>query len=102
MTVTLPNPAATAASPQDTLVPKRTAWAATLSFVRRQPLGTFGLVIVVVMFLAGGLADWIAPFDPEENDFTAMMEAPSSSIGWAPTSSAGTSSPGWCSARARR
>jgi peptide/nickel transport system permease protein len=77
MTVTLPNSAATAASPQDTLVPKRTAWAATLSFVRRQPLGTFGLVIVVVMFLAGGLADWIAPFDPEENDFTAMMEAPS-------------------------
>jgi peptide/nickel transport system permease protein len=76
MTVTLPNPAATA-SPQDTLVPKRTAWAAALSFVRRQPLGTFGLVIVVVMFLAGGLADWIAPFDPEENDFTAMMEAPS-------------------------
>jgi peptide/nickel transport system permease protein len=77
MTVTLPNSAATAASPQDTLVPKRTAWAATLSFVRRQPLGTFGLVIVVVMFLAGGLADWIAPFDPEENDSTAMMEAPS-------------------------
>ena len=77
MTVTLPNPAATAASPPDTLVPKRTAWAASLSFVRRQPLGTFGLVIVVVMFLAGGLADWIAPFDPEENDFTAMMEAPS-------------------------
>jgi peptide/nickel transport system permease protein len=76
MTVTLPNPAATA-SPQDTLVPKRTAWAATLSFVRRQPLGTFGLVIVVVMFLAGGLADWIAPFDPEENAFAAMMEAPS-------------------------
>ena len=76
MTVTLPNPAATA-SPQDTQVPKRTAWAAALSFVRRQPLGTFGLVIVVVMFLAGGLADWIAPFDPEENDFTAMMEAPS-------------------------
>ena len=29
------------------------------------------------MFLAGAFADWIAPFDPEENDFTAMMEAPS-------------------------
>ena len=84
-------------------MPKRTAWAAALSFVRRQPLGTFGLVIVVVMFLAGGLADWIAPFDPEENDFTAMMEAPSLvASGWAPTSSAGTSSPAWCSARARR
>ena len=23
------------------------------------------------------MADWIAPFDPEENDFTAMMQAPS-------------------------
>jgi peptide/nickel transport system permease protein len=77
MTVTLPNPAATAASPQDALVPKRTTWGTALAFVRRQPLGTVGLVIVVVMFLAGGLADWIAPFDPEENDFTAMMEAPS-------------------------
>jgi len=76
MTVTLPDPAATS-SPQDTLVPKRTAWTAALSFVRRQPLGTLGLVIVVVMFLAGGLADWIAPYDPEENDFAAMMEAPS-------------------------
>jgi peptide/nickel transport system permease protein len=75
MTVTLPNPAATVS--QDTLAPKRTAWALALGFVRRQPLGTFGLVIVVVMFLAGALAGWIAPFDPEENDFNAMMEAPS-------------------------
>jgi peptide/nickel transport system permease protein len=29
------------------------------------------------MLAAGVLADWIAPFDPEENDFSAMMEAPS-------------------------
>ena len=28
------------------------------------------------MFLAGALAPWISPFDPEENDFSAMMEAP--------------------------
>ena len=77
MTVTLPSPAATAAPPQDELAPKRTAWQLTVAFVRRQPLGTFGLVIVVVMFLAGLLAGWIAPFDPEENDFNAMMEAPS-------------------------
>ena len=46
-------------------------------FCRRQPLGTFGLVLVLVMFAAGMLAGWIAPFDPEENDFNAMMEAPS-------------------------
>jgi len=56
---------------------KRGALTTALAFVRRQPLGTFGLLIVVVMFAAGAFADWIAPFDPEENDFSAMMEAPS-------------------------
>jgi peptide/nickel transport system permease protein len=38
-----------------------------------------GFVIVVVMFAAGVFAGWIAPYDPEENDFSAMMQAP----GWA-------------------
>jgi len=32
---------------------------------------------VVIMFAAGISAEWIAPYDPEENDFSAMMEAPS-------------------------
>lgn len=48
-----------------------------LKFSRRQPLGTVGLLIVIVMFVAGACANWIAPFDPEENDFAAMMQAPS-------------------------
>ena len=76
MTVTLSSPAA-AAAPKEELAPKRTAWQHSVAFVRRQPLGTFGLIIVVVMFLAGVFAPLIAPFDPEENDFSAMMEAPS-------------------------
>ncbi|HJQ59270.1 MAG TPA: ABC transporter permease, partial [Vineibacter sp.] len=48
-------------------------------FLRRRPLGSVGLAIMLVMFAAGGFADWIAPYDPEENDFSAMMQAP----GWA-------------------
>ncbi|HYC64563.1 MAG TPA: ABC transporter permease, partial [Reyranellaceae bacterium] len=48
-----------------------------LKFCRRQPLGTVGLLLVVVMFVAGACAGWIAPYDPEDNDFTAMMQAPS-------------------------
>jgi peptide/nickel transport system permease protein len=76
MTITVPNRAADPAI-DETLGRKRSLLDLTLHFVKRQPLGTFGLVIVVVMFLAGALAGWIAPFDPEENDFTAMMEAPS-------------------------
>ena len=47
-----------------------------LNFARRKPLGMIGLVIVVLFALAGGFADWIAPFDPEENDFASMMVAP--------------------------
>jgi peptide/nickel transport system permease protein len=31
----------------------------------------------VVIAVAGVFADWIAPFDPEENDFASMMVAPS-------------------------
>src|SRR5262245_42059879 len=50
-----------------------------LSFFRNEPLGTFGVVLVLVMGLTGILAEWIAPYNPTANDFTAMMEAP----GWA-------------------
>src|SRR5215468_3269479 len=51
----------------------RAAWV----FCRRQPLGTFGMVIVVVMAVAGLCADWISPYSPTANDFAAMTEAPS-------------------------
>src|SRR6266404_3080198 len=44
---------------------KRSPLRAAREFIRRQPLGTLGLVIVLVMFAAGALAGWIAPYDPE-------------------------------------
>jgi peptide/nickel transport system permease protein len=78
MTVTVPNPAAAVVAAADELPEqKRSVLRSVRTFCRRQPLGTVGLVIVLVMFAAGGLAEWIAPFNPEENDFSAMMEAPS-------------------------
>jgi peptide/nickel transport system permease protein len=67
----------TGALTDDTLPRKKTALDAVLSFFRRQPLGTAGLAIMVVMFLAAAFANVLAPFDPEENDFQAMMQAPS-------------------------
>lgn len=48
-----------------------------LRFFRREPLGTFGLVLVVVMLLTGALAEVLAPYNPTANDFAAMTEAPS-------------------------
>src|SRR5215469_5513880 len=46
-------------------------------FCRRQPLGTFGMVLVVIMAIAGLCAGWIAPYSPTANDFSAMTEPPS-------------------------
>jgi peptide/nickel transport system permease protein len=48
-----------------------------LIFCRRQPLGTFGMVLVVIMAIVGIGADWIAPYSPTANDFSAMTEPPS-------------------------
>jgi peptide/nickel transport system permease protein len=77
MTVIAPNPAADVAAVDELPEQKRSAWRAIVKFCSREPLGAVGLLIVLIMFIVAGLADWIAPFNPEENDFSAMMEAPS-------------------------
>jgi len=77
MTVTARTPANIATAADELPDANRSPWRAARQFVRRQPLGTAGLVIVLVMFAAGAMAGWIAPYDPEANDFAAMMEAPS-------------------------
>jgi peptide/nickel transport system permease protein len=48
-----------------------------LAFLIREPLGTFGLLLVIVMAATGVCAELIAPYSPTANDFGAMMEAPS-------------------------
>lgn len=40
-------------------------------FIREQPLGSIGFVIIVVMFFAAIFAPYVAPFDPEDVDFMA-------------------------------
>jgi peptide/nickel transport system permease protein len=60
----------------DLLWRRHTFWGRSVDFARRKPLGTIGLVIVLVIAVAGLCAGWIAPFDPEENDFASMMVAP--------------------------
>ena len=62
MAVIAPDPGAAAALADEALARQRTPLNAALDFCRRKPLGTIGLVIVLVMFAAGGFADWLAPF----------------------------------------
>jgi peptide/nickel transport system permease protein len=64
-------PAAVDAAPQRSL--RRRA----LTFCRRQPLGSVGLALVLVMAAAALGADWIAPYNPTAGDFAVMTEPPS-------------------------
>jgi peptide/nickel transport system permease protein len=45
-------------------------------FVRKNPLGAAGAVIVIVMMLMAALADFVTVYDPTANDFGVMHEAP--------------------------
>ncbi len=51
--------------------------AAVVDFCRRRPLGAVGALIIVAMALAALLAGWLAPYNPLENDYAAMLAAPS-------------------------
>lgn len=51
----------------------------SLRFARERSLGAAGAIIVLLMIFAALLADLIAPFDPLETDYAAMLQGPSSS-----------------------
>src|SRR5262249_10780185 len=62
----------------DDLAESPNSWrAGTIKFCRRQPLGSVGLALVLVMAVAGLAAEWIAPYSPTANNFAAMTETPS-------------------------
>ncbi len=67
--------ATVASSPQADTLPKRpnALWA----FTKSQPLGLFGLIMILIYVACAFGAHWIAPYDPEEIDFAAMIAPPS-------------------------
>src|ERR1700760_3186729 len=60
-----------------TSTPRRARTGAVVTFIRRQPLGAFGLFLVLLVAIAGIGADWLPPYNPTSNDFAAMTESPS-------------------------
>jgi peptide/nickel transport system permease protein len=55
----------------------RARWlAAVIDFAKRRPLGAIGASIVVVMVITAATAGIIAPYDPLETDYAAMLAAP--------------------------
>src|ERR1051325_11059663 len=75
MTVASPTP--TAALREDRYLAPRGPFALLWNFVRRQPVGSIGMFLVLVFGLAGIFADVLAPYNPTANDFAAMTESPS-------------------------
>src|SRR4051794_13564284 len=77
MTIAAPTTRAIPAIAEEVPEIRRSVLRRTWMFCRRQPLGTFGMALVIIMALAGLFADWIAPYSPTANDFAAMTEPPS-------------------------
>jgi len=50
---------------------------ALIRFVKTQPLGVLGLIIILVLLGAGTFADFVAPYDPLETRFDALLQPPS-------------------------
>jgi peptide/nickel transport system permease protein len=57
---------------------RRATWlGAVLSFTRERPLGAIGALLILVMVAMAATAGLVAPYNPLENDYTAMLAAPS-------------------------
>jgi len=55
----------------------RSRWiGAVLDFIRQRPLGAVGGVIILAMVVVATTAGLLAPFDPLETDYAAMLAAP--------------------------
>jgi peptide/nickel transport system permease protein len=72
--MSLPAPAASVADLPYAL-PKRRGLAAR--FVVTHPLGAAGLFVIAAMILAGVFAEYVAPYDPLQVDYGAMLASPS-------------------------
>src|SRR3974377_568907 len=55
---------------------RRSFWQATLHFCRREPLGAFGALLVLIIAVTGLSAELIAPYSPTAHDFAAMTGQP--------------------------
>lgn len=69
-TITVSRPSAATAEPASR------RWRAFRRFLRTQPLGALGLLLIVVMLVAGSFAPQLAPFDPLAARFDAVLQAP--------------------------
>jgi len=61
---------------EDIELPKKPFLARLWDLSKRQPLGAFGLIVVIGMVLMAVFANVVSPYDPERADFANMLAAP--------------------------
>jgi peptide/nickel transport system permease protein len=65
------------AAAADHAPPRPSRWALLWAFVRQNPLGAAGAVIVIVMIVMAAFAEAVTVYDPTANNFGEMLERPS-------------------------
>lgn len=50
---------------------------AVIRFIRQKPLGTAGAIVIIVMVAGALFAEVLAPYDPLDTNYEAMLRAPS-------------------------
>ncbi|HAL89158.1 MAG TPA: ABC transporter permease [Erythrobacter sp.] len=59
------------------LTARRSWWETLLHLLRRQPLAATGAALVIVMVFLAVFAEVVSPFEPTDNNYDAMLQAPS-------------------------
>ena len=77
MSITVDHRTGVSVIDDDAIEIRHSFWYHTVNFCRREPLGAFGMVLVLIIAFTGLSAELIAPYSPTSNDFAAMTEAPS-------------------------
>ncbi|HWK13973.1 MAG TPA: ABC transporter permease [Rhizobiaceae bacterium] len=67
-----------ATAPTISIEARRASFLSSLAgFSRQQPVGALSLIVILVMLVASVFAEWIAPYDPLDIDYFAILQAPS-------------------------
>lgn len=64
-------------SPDDGLPPPRTLWQDVAYRFVRHRIGMIGAVIILLLLVAAIFGPWLAPYDPNKMEFSAVFAAPS-------------------------
>jgi peptide/nickel transport system permease protein len=64
-------------------------WWRRLALLRESPVGMVGVFLVLFWVVVAILAPWISPYDPNESDYTALLDPTPSALHWLGTDNQG-------------